>query len=87
MMTINKLFSLLLTSYYHIADHSITYKVNSSATFQTILGFGGAFTDSATINILNVTKPVKENLLKSYFSTDGKISYSIPSITNMDHLL
>ncbi|XP_072026597.1 lysosomal acid glucosylceramidase-like [Amphiura filiformis] len=58
---------------------SILYVLNSKTTYQSIIGFGGAFTDAATINILNVSKPTQENLLKSYFSTDG-IEYTIGRI-------
>lgn len=34
-------------------------------------GFGGAFTDSAGYNILNLSKPAQDNLLKSYFHPSG----------------
>ena len=53
--------------------------VNSSEEYQRILGFGGAFTDSATMNILNVSSKVQENLLRAYFSTEGN---SVPGFGN-----
>ncbi|KAJ9601521.1 hypothetical protein L9F63_000264 [Diploptera punctata] len=45
--------------------------VNLSTTYQTILGFGGAFTDAAGINIESLSMKAKENLLQSYFSKEG----------------
>lgn len=53
------------------SDSSITYTVNSTARYQTMTGFGGAFTDSAGYNILNLSTPAQDNLLKSYFHPSG----------------
>ncbi|XP_071785392.1 lysosomal acid glucosylceramidase-like [Asterias amurensis] len=50
--------------------------VDDSVHYQEILGFGGSFTDSATMNILNLSDGATENLLKSYFSTEG-LEYSL----------
>lgn len=50
---------------------SVTYTLNSTARYQTMNGFGGAFTDSAGFNILNLTTPTQDNLLKSYFHPSG----------------
>ncbi|XP_038044272.1 lysosomal acid glucosylceramidase-like [Patiria miniata] len=52
------------------------FTVNSSVVYQTILGFGGAFTDSAAMNILNVSSKVQDHLLRSYFSIQG-IEYNM----------
>ncbi|GAB6021260.1 hypothetical protein CHUAL_003874 [Chamberlinius hualienensis] len=38
---------------------------------QKIFGFGGAVTDSATMNILNLTDATRQKLLHSYFASDG----------------
>ncbi|XP_071785390.1 lysosomal acid glucosylceramidase-like [Asterias amurensis] len=54
-------------------DHHLT--IDDSVHYQEILGFGGSFTDSATMNILNLSDGATENLLKSYFSTEG-LEYS-----------
>ncbi|KAF4532136.1 hypothetical protein B566_EDAN004142 [Ephemera danica] len=48
-----------------------TYKVNVNQTYQTIFGFGTAFTDAAGINFVNLQPGAQENLLRSYFSPDG----------------
>ena len=50
--------------------------VNSEQQYQTILGWGGAFTDSTGINIGSLEESVQEKLLRSYFSEDG-IEYSL----------
>lgn len=45
--------------------------VDSSLSYQTILGFGSSFTDAAGININSLPDAAREKLLNSYFSTDG----------------
>ncbi|KAI7815272.1 glucosylceramidase [Rhyzopertha dominica] len=49
--------------------HHIT--VDRSTTYQNILGYGGAFTDSTGINIAALSDASQEYLLKSYFSEEG----------------
>ncbi|XP_025268402.1 glucosylceramidase [Camponotus floridanus] len=49
--------------------------VNQTDMYQKIFGFGGAMTDSAAINILNLTHNTSDNLLKSYFGPHG-INYN-----------
>ncbi|XP_071959380.1 lysosomal acid glucosylceramidase-like [Antedon mediterranea] len=53
--------------------------IDRSVRHQTVLGFGGAFTDSATINIMNLSEPVQEHILNSYFSKSG-IEYNLGRI-------
>jgi O-glycosyl hydrolase len=38
--------------------------VNLTTTYQRILGFGGAFTDAAGINIDSLALQVKQNLMR-----------------------
>lgn len=45
--------------------------LNRSVTHQTILGFGGAFTDSAGINLKSLPEAAQEKLLLAYYSSDG----------------
>lgn len=52
------------------------FTINRKARCQTMIGFGGAFTDSAGINILTLSKPAQEKLLRSYFSKSG-IEYNL----------
>jgi len=52
-------------------DHDVTY--------QTIQGFGGAFTDSTGINANALSDQAKLHLMRSYFSDEG-IEYSLGRI-------
>nr|XP_006814202.1 PREDICTED: glucosylceramidase-like [Saccoglossus kowalevskii] len=63
----------------NISNTDITFTINSTHTYQQILGFGGAFTDAAGINILNLTKDVQDRLLESYYSPNG-IEYTLGRI-------
>ena len=56
---------------FFVAENVELLTVNPTEEYQRILGFGGAFTDSATMNILNVSSKVQENLLSAYFSAEG----------------
>ncbi|PNF36457.1 hypothetical protein B7P43_G15864 [Cryptotermes secundus] len=49
----------------------VHFTLNLTAKYQRIWGFGGAFTDAAGINIESLSLQAKENLMRSYFSTDG----------------
>lgn len=59
-----------------ITQSAETIELNPRKQYQTILGFGGAFTDAATQNILSLSNAAQENLLRSYFSPAG-IQYSL----------
>lgn len=60
-------------------DQAITVDINHEQKFQTILGFGGAFTDAAGLNIEKLPKELQERLIKDYFAKDG-IEYSIARV-------
>lgn len=47
-------------------------EINNSQIYQFILGFGGAFTDSAGINIKSLPVNLQKQLMWSYFSEKGK---------------
>ncbi|VIO88727.1 Uncharacterized protein BM_BM6281 [Brugia malayi] len=49
---------------------------DSKIRFQTIIGFGGAFTDAAGINIDSLSVSARNHLLQSYFGKTG-IQYTI----------
>ncbi|XP_070622696.1 lysosomal acid glucosylceramidase-like [Erythrolamprus reginae] len=57
-------------------NDNLVLKLKTSQKYQKIKGFGGALTDSAAINILNLSPKSQRNLLKSYFSTEG-IEYNL----------
>jgi glucosylceramidase len=52
------------------------YLVNLTETRQTIIGFGGAFTDAAGINIAKLPQAAQDLLINSYYSKDG-LEYNI----------
>jgi glucosylceramidase len=52
-------------------DASLTLQVDLAAERQTILGFGGAFTDATGINIKSLPGQVRKRLMKSYFGKHG----------------
>uniref|UniRef100_A0A8C5RKS3 Glucosylceramidase n=1 Tax=Laticauda laticaudata TaxID=8630 RepID=A0A8C5RKS3_LATLA len=53
------------------SEDNLVLKLKTSQKYQKIKGFGGALTDSAAINILNLSPKSQRNLLKSYFSSEG----------------
>ncbi|XP_063434087.1 lysosomal acid glucosylceramidase-like [Mytilus trossulus] len=55
------------------------FTINKNVTYQTMIGFGGAFTDAAGINIASLSSEAQENLLKSYYSPEG-IEYTVGRI-------
>lgn len=51
-------------------------KIYPGITFQTILGFGGAFTESSGYNLKSISSSLSEQILDDYFSEDG-LRYSL----------
>lgn len=51
----------------------ITLTVDTSKTFQKIIGFGGAFTDAASINVFNLSQATRQNFVNAYFGPQGKV--------------
>ena len=60
-------------------DADVVIEIDRSRTFQKILGFGGAFTDAAGINLNLLKNKTRERLIRSYFGPDS-IEYSIGRI-------
>lgn len=50
---------------------SPTFSIDVSTQYQTIIGFGGAFTDAAAINIYKLSPNLQQTLLDQYFSETG----------------
>lgn len=46
-------------------------KINGQIRYQTVIGFGGAFTDAAGINIDSLSQPTRDALMQSYFGING----------------
>ncbi|CAI4228156.1 unnamed protein product [Auanema sp. JU1783] len=47
--------------------------IDGRQRFQTIHGFGGAFTDSVGINLETLTESAQKQLINAYFSEKGQI--------------
>lgn len=46
--------------------------LNISTLYQHVKGFGGSLSDAAAMNILKLSQPAQDNLLRSYFSDSGE---------------
>ncbi|XP_071867112.1 lysosomal acid glucosylceramidase-like isoform X1 [Bombus fervidus] len=53
--------------------------IDTSKKYQTILGFGGAFTDSAGMNIKNLSEATQDQLIRAYYGSGGS-RYSLARI-------
>ena len=60
------------------ADH---VRVDSSKTFQTHLGFGGAFTEAAAYTLANTDKKNRNRIIKAYFSRKEGLGYNLGRTT------
>lgn len=55
---------------------AVVWTLHRNEVLQTILGFGGSFTDSAGLNINSLSPGARRNLMRSYFSEEG-IEYTM----------
>lgn len=53
--------------------------IDRTKTFQTLLGFGGAFTDAASINILKLGSKLTTNIIEDYYGQNG-LRYSMSRV-------
>ena len=54
-----------------------TIMIDADKTFQTIEGFGGAFTDASAINFAKLSKEKQEEFLKACFDPDEGNGYTL----------
>ncbi|KAM7285332.1 lysosomal acid glucosylceramidase-like [Ixodes scapularis] len=57
-------------------DDAVSVVIDSSKKYQSIFGFGGAFTDAAGVNIQSLPEQLQEAVLKSYYSDEG-LAYNL----------
>ncbi|WP_439129903.1 glycoside hydrolase family 30 protein [Polaribacter sp.] len=57
-------------------ENASTIKLDTSKTFQTITGFGGAFTESSAYLLNKLSKKNRDTILQAYFSKQGA-NYSL----------
>lgn len=68
----NAEFSLKTSSFGAAKDPAaVVATVNSNVKHQTILGFGGTFSDATSINLKNVSDNVRKQVFEALFSDEG----------------
>lgn len=55
----------------------MTLNVDPSKTMQSIIGFGGAFTEASAYNLLRINKEQRLNAIKAYFDPVDGLGYTI----------
>jgi len=65
----------------HDSDSPNVIVLNSDIEYQTILGFGGAFTESACYNLFRISKEVRDKALKLYFDPVEGIGYTMGRVS------
>jgi glucosylceramidase len=75
----NKSNTNLKSDVFEAESEGKTVTINRDVKYQKIIGFGGAFTDAASINILSLGLPMAERIINDYYSSNG-LSYSMGRI-------
>ncbi|CAI5447499.1 unnamed protein product [Caenorhabditis angaria] len=57
----------------------ITIQIDAKSTYQEIIGFGGAFSDSTGLNLNSLDVAVQDQILRAYFGPDG-LDYSLARV-------
>ena len=63
-------------SEFTIVENASTIKLNPEITFQTITGFGGAFTESSAYLLNKLSKKNRDTIMQAYFAEEGA-NYSL----------
>ena len=61
--------------------NKVDIEIDESVTYQEIIGFGGAFTESAAYNLGRVSKEVREQAIKDYFDKEEGLGYTIGRVS------
>ncbi len=62
---------------HEVDDFRIKIQLNPQTTHQSIIGFGGAFTEAAAYTLSQVNPNLRETVLKSYFDPTDGLNYTI----------
>ncbi len=62
-------------------EKTSTVQLNPQVTYQEIIGFGGAFTESSAYNLSRINKDAREQAIKDYFSQEEGLGYTIGRIS------
>ncbi|KAH7697670.1 Protein GBA-4 [Aphelenchoides avenae] len=60
--------------------NAIKVTINSDKNFQRIHGFGSSFTDSVGINLKRLSESARQNLLNSYFGSNGMFDSGLEAL-------
>ncbi len=58
-----------------------TINLDTTKTYQEMVGFGGAFTESAAYNLIRISKEKREEAIKAYFDKEEGLGYSIGRVS------
>ena len=58
-----------------------TVEINSDKTFQTHLGFGGAFTEAAAYTLANTSEANRKEIIEAYFNKEKGLAYNLGRTT------
>ncbi|QMS84427.1 glycoside hydrolase family 30 protein [Candidatus Xianfuyuplasma coldseepsis] len=58
-----------------------TIILNPQTTYQTMLGFGGAFTESSAYNLLRINEAKREEAIKAYFDPVDGLGYTLGRVS------
>jgi glucosylceramidase len=60
---------------------NVDFVIDDSITYQSMVGFGGAFTESAAYNLSRVDESVRDEAIKAYFDKDEGLGYTIGRVS------
>lgn len=63
------------------ASNTVDFKLNASITYQSMIGFGGAFTESAAYNLGRINKEKRMEAIKAYFDKEDGLGYNIGRVS------
>jgi glucosylceramidase len=55
--------------------------LDDSVTYQEMIGFGGAFTESAAYNLIRINKEQREQAIKAYFDPNEGLGYTLGRVS------
>lgn len=58
-----------------------TITIDKQKTYQEMIGFGGAFTESAAYNLIRINKEKREEAIKAYFDKTEGLGYTIGRVS------
>lgn len=75
----DKRFHVEELKYTDVKDSDI--KLDDKVTYQEMIGFGGAFTESSAYNLIRINKEKREEAIKAYFDKEEGLGYTIGRVS------